>query len=138
MDNNHIAFLGKGWAFPPTFNKGKKGVEMTSDVDDIEQSLTILLSTRVGERIMQHRYGCHMEKLLFEPLDTTLQAYMQDLIKTAILYFEARILLDKVVLEPDVNAGKINIIIYYTVAGTNSRYNFVYPYYKEEGINILP
>jgi len=43
-----------------------------------------------------------------------------------------------VVLEPDVNAGKINIIIYYTVAGTNSRYNFVYPYYKEEGINILP
>ena len=136
--NNHIAFLGKGWGFPPTFNKGKKGVEMTSDVQDIEQSLTILLSTRVGERVMQHRYGCNMEKLLFEPLDTTLQAYMQDLVKTAILYFEARIILNKVSLDPEVNEGRIMINVDYTIASTNSRYNFVYPYYKEEGINILP
>ncbi|MEM9820865.1 MAG: GPW/gp25 family protein [Bacteroidota bacterium] len=136
--DKHIPFLGKGWGFPPTFNKGKKGVVMTSDVEDIEQSLTILLSTGVGERIMQHRYGCNMEKLLFEPLDTTLQAYMQDLIKTAILYFEARIILNQVTLDPEVNAGRIKIIVDYTIAGTNSRYNFVYPYYKEEGINILP
>ena len=111
---------------------------MVADQVDIEQSLTILLSTRVGERIMQHKYGCNMEKLLFEPLDTTLQAYMQDLIKTAILYFEARIILHSVILDPEVNEGKIKITVDYTIAGTNSRYNFVYPYYKEEGINILP
>ena len=129
-------FLGTGWLFPPTFSEGGRKVAMSSNVDDIEQSLEILLSTRIGERILQPKYGCNTEKLLFEPLDTTLQTYMQDLIKTAILYFEARIKLDKIELVPIPNEGMIVISIDYTVKGTNSRYNYVYPFYIEEGVNI--
>ena len=45
-------FLGTGWSFPPKFNKKSKRVEMISDVKDIKSSLEILLSTRLGERIM--------------------------------------------------------------------------------------
>lgn len=130
------AFLGRGWGFPPTFQKNSGTVRMSSDVEDIEESLSILLSTSVGERVMQPKYGCDMDQLLFEPLDTTLQAYMEDLIRTAILYFESRILLDAVILEPDPHEGIIYINIHYTVAATNTRYNFVYPFYKEGGIDI--
>ena len=93
------SFLGIGWDFPPTFDRSAGGVRMISDEPDIGSSLEILLSTDVGERVMQPRYGCDMHRLLFEPLDTTLRAYMKDLIWTAILYFEPRIILDDVILE---------------------------------------
>lgn len=130
------SFLGTGWGFPPTFTDGGNQLRMTSDEEDIRKSLEILLTTRIGERVMQPKYGCNTERLLFEPLDTTLQTYMQDLIRTAILYFEPRINLDRVELIPDPNEGRVIIEVDYTIKGTNSRYNFVYPFYIEEGINI--
>jgi len=126
---------GTGWGFPPTFIR-KSGVQMVSDEEDIRQSLEILLATEVGERVMQPKYGCNMKRLVFEPLDTSLQTYMRYLINTAILYFEPRIILDKVVLEPVANEGRIDINLEYTVATTNTRYNYVYPFYKEEGTEI--
>jgi len=106
---------------------------MISDEEDIHSSLHILLSTQVGERVMQPKYGCNMDRLLFEPLDTSLQAYMKDLVRTAILYFEPRIILDDVRLEPEPEEGRVLIFIEYTVATTNTRNNFVYPYYLSEG-----
>lgn len=133
---NDRSFLGTGWSFPPTFRRSTRSVDMLSDENDIQSSLEILLSTRVSERVMQPKYGCNMERLLFEPLDTTLQAYMKDLIRTAILYFEPRIILENVTLEPVANEGRINVNIEFTVATTNTRNNFVYPFYLNEGIEI--
>lgn len=130
------SFLGTGWGFPPTFHRSAEGVEMISDEVDIESSLTILLSTDVGSRVMQPLYGCDLHRLVFEPLDTSLQAYMKDLIKTAILYFEPRIILNDVTLEPEPLEGRVLIIVDYTIAATNTRNNFVYPFYKEEGTEV--
>ncbi|MEM8906483.1 MAG: GPW/gp25 family protein [Bacteroidota bacterium] len=133
---NDPNYLGTGWHFPPTFTEGGKFVSTSSGVEDIEQSLEILLSTRVGERVLQPRYGCNTERLLFEPLDTTLRTFMQELVKTAILYYEPRIKLLSVQLVPEPNEGRILIDVFYLVKGTNSRYNYVYPFYIEEGINL--
>lgn len=130
------SFLGTGWDFPPAFERGPGGVRMISDEDDIRSSLRILLSTTVGERRMQPKYGCNLQKLVFEPVDTTLTTYIKDLIRTAILYFEPRIILDNVVLEPDALEGRIDIHLSYTVATTNTRYNFVYPFYRVEGTEV--
>ena len=130
------SFLGKGWGFPPTFNKSAHNIDMLSDESDIASSLEILLSTDVGERVMQPKYGCNLHRLLFEPVDIGLQAYIKDLIKTAILYFEPRIILIDVKLEPQPLEGRIDIVIDYRVATTNTRNNFVYPFYLEEGTEI--
>jgi len=132
------SFFGTGWDFPPTFLKGKNGVLMTSDQEDIEKSLHILLTTGIGERIMQPRYGCNMDRLLFEPLDTTMQAYMEDIVRTAVLYFEPRIILNSVVLVPLTQEGRIDIMVDYLITGNNSRYNFVYPYFLDEGASDKP
>lgn len=129
------SFLGRGWGFPPTFSRNS-GVEMTTGEEDIHNSLEILLSTSVGERVMQSKYGCNMDRLLFEPLDSSLQAYMKDLIHTAILYFEPRIILDGVKLTAVAEEGRIDISIDYTIATTNTRHNYVYPFYKIEGTEI--
>jgi uncharacterized protein len=131
-------FLGTGWDFPPTFERGPDGVRMISDEDDIRSSLHILLSTTVGERRMQPKYGCNLQKLVFEPSDATLQAYIKDLVKTAILYFEPRIILNDLTLEASPLEGRIEIVITYTVAATNTRFNLVYPFYVAEGMEVSP
>lgn len=136
--STNIPFLGTGWGFPPTFEKDIKSVVMISDEEDIRSSLEILLSTSIGERLMQPTYGCDLKRLLFEPLDTSLKAYIKDLIKTAILYHEPRIRLDDISLEAKPNQGLLEITLEYTIRTTNSRYNFVYPFYVYEGIDINP
>lgn len=136
--NTSDSFLGTGWGFPPTFIKGKNTVETTVNQADIQSSLEILLSTGRGERFLQPTYGCDLRKLLFEPLDTSLKAYMKDLIKTAILYHEPRIKLDEIQLMDDPAQGLIEISLAYTIRSTNSRYNFVYPFYLNEGTNLSP
>ncbi len=126
-------FLGTGWNFPPTFGNGGRTVKMTSEVEDIKKNLEILLSTTPSERVMQPTYGCNLEKLLFEPLDQNLKTYMADLIKTAILYHEPRIDVHSVQLEKTREVeGVIHIEVSFTVRTTNSRYNFVYPFYTNE------
>jgi phage baseplate assembly protein W len=133
-------FLGKGWSFPPTFIPALQGVEMTEKLEDINRSLHILLTTRVGERIMQPKYGCNMDEMVFEPLSTTIKTIIKDKIRTAILYFEPRI--DVTAISMDTTnelEGEIIIEIEYIVRATNSRFNFVFPYYINEGteLNLL-
>lgn len=128
------SFLGKGWSFPPEFNRGSKNVKMLEDEADIKSSLEILLSTRLGERVMVPSYGCNLDELLFKPLNLTIKTYVTDLIKTAILYHEPRIDLNKVEIDPsDELNGVLLIKLDYTIRTTNSRKNMVYPFYKEEG-----
>jgi len=137
MTEENKSFLGTGWSFPPNFAKGLNGVEMISNEEDIQSSLEILLSTRIRERIMQPTYGCDLSKLLFEPIDTTLKAYIKDLIKDAILYHEPRIILNDVTLDTKKDEeGIVVITLDYTVTSTNTRYNYVYPFYLSEGTNI--
>ena len=130
-------FLGRGWSFPPTFNRTLPGVEMLAQEADIASSLEVLLSTAQGERVMLPQYGCNMEELVFENLDTRMKTLMADKIESAILYHEPRIELEKVCLDDSRELeGVVLIEIVYRVKSTNSRFNFVFPFYKLEGTDI--
>jgi len=134
---NAKSFLGTGWSFPPAFNKSEKQVKMISDEEDIESSLEILLSTRQGERIMRPDYGCNLDELVFETLTTTFKTFIKDLVSTAILYHEPRIEVNKIELDDTGELeGRILIKIEYTVRSTNSRFNFVFPFYLAEGTEV--
>ena len=139
------AFLGRGWSFPPTFLRQAAGgrergrVEMLEHEADIVSSLHILLSTARGERIMVPQYGCNMDELVFASLDTRTRTLMADKIESAILYHEPRIDLERVQLDEDPVAtleGRVLIGVIYRVKATNSRFNFVFPYYRDEGTDI--
>lgn len=132
------SFLGTGWSFPPQFDNKGVAVSMLSDVDDINSSLEILLSTRLGERVMQPGYGCNLDEMVFEPLTTSFKTYIRDLVTTAILYYEPRISVNNIELDDTEELqGKILVRVEYTVRSTNSRFNFVFPYYKTEGTEII-
>jgi phage baseplate assembly protein W len=135
LSNND--FLGKGWSFPPTFSANTETVEMTEKEEDIQRSLQVLLSTRVGERVMQPKFGCNLDDYLFESLDTTTKTLIREKVETAILYFEPRITVKRVHVDTERELeGVILIEVDYVVRATNSRFNFVFPYFKTEGTEL--
>lgn len=128
------SFLGTGWSFPPTFDRNQKSVLMVSDLEDISQSLTILLDTALGERVMQPKYGANLDNMVFEPINTTTLAQIDDIVRTAIVYHEPRIRLIEVNMSTQQqNEGILPINIVFEVRITNSRFNLVYPFYIKEG-----
>ena len=138
MNQQFKSFLGTGWAFPPTFNRSTGTVELVRDEEDIKQSLNILLSTSLGERVMQPEYGCNLTDYLFESLSSGVIGYIKDRVKNAILYYEPRIVAEKIDVTSDASSdlleGHFTITIEYTIPGTNSRFNYVYDYYKNEAL----
>ncbi|MEA1934209.1 MAG: GPW/gp25 family protein [Thermodesulfobacteriota bacterium] len=136
IKRNQPGFLGTGWTFPPTFTKGPQSVVMVSDDKDIRQSLEILLTTSVGERFLRPEYGCDLRRYLFEPLDDGLVAYIRDLVGNAILYHEPRIRLTDLTLSTRAEEGTLLIELEYVIRTTNSRRNFVFPFYKDEGTDV--
>jgi phage baseplate assembly protein W len=133
----NTSFLGTGWSFPPQFNQAEDTVDMTSEEFDIQKSLEILLATTKGERVMLPDYGCNLDEMVFEPMTTTFKTYMREMIRTAIIFYEARILLNSVTIDDSrENEGVIILSLDYTIRTTNSRFNFVYPYYKKEGTEL--
>jgi hypothetical protein len=132
------AFLGTGWSFPPAFLAPAGGVQMVSGTTDIEQSLHILFTTTVGERLLHPTYGCDLRRYLFEPLNASVTARIQDLVRTAILYHEPRIIPEAVTLSGGAPDGVLLIRVDYTVRTTNARHNYVFPFYREEASSGAP
>jgi len=131
------SFLGTGWSFPPSFDKLDAGVQMVSDVADIEESIRIILSTIPGERIMQPDFGCDIKKLVFEIADTWLVSQLNHIIYHALPQYEPRIMfIEAAVVDKSMEAGALYVQITYSIIATNTRHNMVYPFYYLEGTNI--
>ena len=132
-------FLGRGWAFPPQFSGGGADVELVAGVDDIHQSLQILLTTQLGERVMHEQFGCGLDGLMFEEVDQSLVNQIVALVRDAILYHETRVELEGVdVSQRDADRGALLIHVDYTVRATNSRFNMVFPFYLNEASAAAP
>jgi len=132
------SFLGRGWSFPPTFNKTSGELLLVEAKEDIEQSLTILFSTSLGERILRPDFGCNLRDFQFEPINTSLIGLLRDMIENAIIYHEPRINLENLEISKengiDAIEGKLQILLEYSIRGANSRFNFVYDFYLREGV----
>lgn len=141
MENSFNSFLGTGWSFPPEFNKVSNSVELVSGIEDIDQSLNILLSTALGERVMQPKYGCDLTDYVFESLNSSVIGYLKDRVTNAILFYEARIRVEQIEITSsdsmELIEGRFTISIQYFVPGTNSRFNYVYDYYLNEALKSI-
>jgi phage baseplate assembly protein W len=136
MNNSFNSFLGTGWSFPPEFNAESGTVEMVSDLEDIKESLNILLSTSLGERVLQPDYGCNLNDYMFDSLNNSLIGIIKHHVENAILFFEPRIIAERVDVtttdSSDLIEGRFTISVEYSIPETNSRFNYVYDYYLNE------
>ena len=130
-------FLGRGWNFPVIFDNQGRSVRMAEAEEDIRQSLQILLTTHLGERVMRPTFGWKRDDLLFEPLSTSFATYLEREIETAILFYEPRIELNKLFFDvSQENEGLIEIRLDYTIRTTNTRTNMVFPFYLDEATQV--
>jgi len=138
MNQAFNSFLGTGWAFPPAFDRESATVALVNNEEDIKQSLDILLSTSLGERVMQPRYGCNLNDYVFEALSSSMIGFIKDRVEQAILFYEPRIVAEKIEVTDggsfDLVEGRFIISVEYSIPGVNSRFNYVYDYYKNEAL----
>ncbi len=135
MEENN-SFLGRGWTFPVTFKDESCTVEMSENEKDIKESLVILLTTSLGERVMRPGYGANLEDLLFESINVTTATMIINRLKRAILFHEPRVKVQDIDMVPDHVNGRMEVTVEYTIIATNTRTNLVFPFYLNEGTNV--
>ena len=127
------SFLGRGWAFPVRVDDKVATIRLAEYEGDVRQSIRIILSTSKGERVMRPDFGCGIHDLVFEIINTTTMAEIEDCIRLDLVAFEPRI---DVINVSTISAagldGQLRISIDYLIRGTNNQFNFVYPFYIRE------
>lgn len=126
-------FLGQGWTFPlrPTPD-GR--LTWSRDDDKVRQSIWLILSTAVGERVMRPDFGCGLQELVFEANTSALRGRVQQEVKDALLRWEPRIDVLDVRVESDPTArNRLDIRVDYRVRELNAYQNLVYPFFLNEG-----
>lgn len=149
------SFLGTGWSFPPTWRRETGGVDMVSVEENVRKSIQIILSTRStgkvtvlnkdgipelrtisGERVLQPTFGLNLLPYVFEPMNTPNIAMIERMVREALVYNEPRIIVEGLLSTPDPESGLLLVSIDYTIIRTNTRYNYVFPFYMNEATNL--
>ncbi len=129
--------LGTGWDFPPKFDKNTLSPAMIQGVADIENSIYVIIHTKLGERILRNEFGSNIHELLFEPLNSNMKTYMASSLKSSLENNEPRINVNKVELEQsNPGLGKIEILIQYELIEINETRNLVVPFYTPENVTL--
>jgi uncharacterized protein len=125
-------FLGTGLAFPlaPT-PQGR--LALASGNQRIEESIYLILGTRLGERLMYADFGCAIHALVFAPNTVGTRARAVDAVRHALVAHEPRIDVHAIRCELDAAQPSLLLLrIDYRVRGSNSVANLVYPFYLRE------
>lgn len=131
------SILGTGWNFPISFDTLNHRTLMVSGLEDVKQSIFIILNTTPGERVMEPEFGCDLNQLVFENINDSLKTKLNHIIYHALLNYEPRVrfieadIIDKVETE-----GFIQVSVVFSLIITNTRHNVVFPFYFTEGTNI--
>ena len=81
-------------------------------------------------------FGCNLQPFVFEVMNVPNVAMIEKIVKEALIYHEPRIIVDDVISTPYPDRGLLEINIEYTIITTNTRYNYVFPFYMSEATNI--
>jgi phage baseplate assembly protein W len=131
------AFMGSGWSFPVAFSIGNYQLNVTAYEQNINDSIRLILNTNYGERNMEPYFGSGLQQFFFRTMNETLKGEMISAVKTALLNNEPRIkVMDVSVTYVDLLAGLVEIDVTYIYNITNTRHNYIFPFYLKEGTNL--
>jgi len=123
-------FLGKGVALD--FDIDKTGaIKMSSLQELVKESIFIILSTKIGERVMNYNFGCKIHELMFALNTPATHARAKMYIDDAIKRWEPRVEVTSIEVE-SMGKNEISIDINYYIVDENVVDNLVYPFYLFE------
>lgn len=124
-------FLGTGLTAPLSLNVGR-GISTQGGQEDIEQSIRLILGTRLGERVMRPSFGCRVHEYVFAPNNSSTHANIRDAVFEALKTNENRIEDIVVDVKPDSDdLDRVNVKITFKVRTVNHTQNLVYPFYLQ-------
>ena len=125
--------IGTGWRFPPGVD-GRGRIALSSERQEIEESIEIIISTPKGHRVMRPEFGCRIHELLFAPLNTSTFTTAVHYVEEALAWWEPRIDVQSVVVDRDpANPSCMLIYITYRERATHDERALVYPFYTIPG-----
>jgi len=126
-------FLGTGWSFPPRPD-GRGGMALVADAEKIEQSMRIVLSTPIGQRVMRPTFGSRLHELVFAPLNPETLGLAELYVEEALTFWEPRIEVLEVTARSDPNQPSLLLVgIDYRIKATHDQRSLVYPFYRIPG-----
>jgi len=100
MPIDEAQIFGCGVAFPPHLDSTGQWA-MSMGAQNVRESIQILLSTRLGERLMYPAYGSSLRTYLFAPNTATTRKSIEEAIHTALKQWEPRITVNSILVVPD-------------------------------------
>jgi len=107
-----------GWPFLPLPQGGQLGYPALGQ--SVRDSIRVILTTRPGEQLMRPRFGAGLQNYLEESNTITTRRQIQAAILENLQNYEARILVDRVDVDPVPDApSEIHVQVYYRLLRTN-------------------
>jgi phage baseplate assembly protein W len=120
-------WTGKGIRLP--FLPADGALDWLGGLDLIRQSLTTILDTEPGERIMLPGFGCGLRRYLMAPNTVTTRTSMANDIRSALETWEPRIQVLDVSVTPGDDPYLVWVDIAYVRRADLRADNLVYPFY---------
>lgn len=105
------------------------GFQLSETLRSLEESITIILGTRLGERMYRPDFGSRLHELVFAPLNDETLLLAQVYARDAVQQWEPRIAVETVDATIAPNALSLVITVYYRIKATRQRRSLVYPFY---------
>ncbi len=121
--------IGTGVAWPLGVDR-RGTLALAHGEEDVEQAISIILSTAPGQRPMRHEFGCGLHDYVFDVLDAATLGSMEAEIRRALERWEPRIEVEGVDFDLEASpSGLLAITITYRLRTSNDVRNLVYPFY---------
>jgi len=112
-----------GVSLPFNGPNGKPFNSTYSTKDQIKSNLINLILTNKGERVFNPEFGADLKRVLFEGLTEDTNTTVQRLIADSINTFLPDVILDEVLLVPNIDNNSLSITIKYSlrISGTSDQ-----------------
>ena len=121
-------YLGQGVSFPMRVNK-QGNLTLSREVNNIEESILIILLTEPGERLYRPDFGCRLHELAFAPLNSETLMLMRIYTQEALDRWEPRIQVENITTQAINIRGQVNITINYRIKNSYDKRSLVYPFF---------
>ncbi len=130
--------VGRGWSFPIRVGP-QGGIALSTEQDEIEEAIRIILATAKGERAMRLDFGSRLHELVFEPNNSQTAAQARRYVEEALGMWEPRIRVMEVKVqhvdgELDNDTGShLRFEIIYEIKSIHDVRSLVFPFYLIPG-----
>lgn len=130
--NQNREYLGTGWKFPLQVTPGGR-IAGSAYEQRVEESIFLILSTGLGERLMLPEFGCGMQDLIFAPNNESTISEVIHHVHEALTQQEPRIDVFDINAESAPEQPNLLLIrIDYRIRSNHAIGNVVYPFYLKE------